>query len=157
VEGHTYAQIVEWLKQMGHQLSPMALQRYSKDFLSRLDRLKQIRDQAKAIVESNQGAPGTQLAEAANEMALSMIMETLMAVDNPLADAKVTELLKALPKLADSATRREALKFQFNKGVEAAAARIKEELSKELKVQPELQQRMAELIEKAKIQAVEKR
>ena len=157
VEGHTYAQIVVWLKQMGHQLSPMALQRYGKDFLARLDRLKQVREQAKAIVESNQDAPGTQLAEAANEMALSMVMETLMTLDNPLQEAKVTEILKVIPKLADSATKREALKFQFNKGVEAAAAKIKEELSKELKVQPELQQRMVELIEKAKIQAVEKR
>ncbi len=157
VEGYTYAKIVEWLKEMGHQLSPMALQRYSKDFLARLDRLKQVREQAKAIVDSNQDAPGTQLAEAANEMALSMVMETLMTLDNPLQEAKVTELLKVVPKLADAATRREALKLQFNKGVEAAAARIKEELSKELKVQPELQRKMAELIEKAKTQAVEKR
>lgn len=157
VEGHTYAQIVDWLKQMGHQIGTSSLQRYGKDFLARLDRLKQVREQAKAIVESNQDAPGTQLAEAANEMALSMVMETLMALDNPLQEAKVTELLKVLPKLADSATRREALKLQFNKGVEAAAARIKEELSKELKSQPELQQKMAELIEKAKAQVFEKR
>lgn len=147
VEGHTYAQIVDWLKQMGHQIGTSSLQRYGKDFLARLDRLKQVREQAKAIVESNQDAPGTQLAEAASEMALSMVMETLMALDNPLQEAKVTELLKVLPKLADSATRREALKLQFNKGVEAAVKKLKAEIQREIGSNPGLKEQICGIID----------
>ena len=147
VDGYTYAKIVEWLREMGHQLSPMALQRYSKDFLARLDRLKQVREQAKAIVESNQDAPGTQLAEAANEMALSMVMETLMVMDNPLQEAKVTELLKVVPKLADAATRREALKLQFNKGVEAAVNKLKTEIQREIGSNPGLKDQICGIVD----------
>ncbi|TEB09315.1 phage protein Gp27 family protein [Pelotomaculum propionicicum] len=149
VAGHTYEEISAWLKQMGEEVSKSAVGRYGKDFNTRLERLKLVREQAKAIIDSNQGEPATHLAEATNELALSMIMETLQNLDN-LQGQKVTELLKVLPKLADASTRREALKLQFNKGVETAAARIKESLKGELAANPELQQRMMELVEKAK-------
>ncbi|GBF34132.1 hypothetical protein DCCM_3244 [Desulfocucumis palustris] len=103
-------------------------------------------------MDSNEDTPGTQLAEATSELALSMIMETLTSLDN-LQGEKVTELLKVLPKLADASTKREALKLQFNKGVEAASVRIKEALRKELEADPELMQRVIELVEQSKEQA----
>lgn len=151
VRGHTYEEISNWLKQMGAPVSKSAVGRYGKDFHARLERLKQVRDQAKAIVESNMGEPATHLAEATNELALSMIMETLSTLDS-LQGEKVTELLKVLPKLADASTRREALKLQFNKGVEAAAIKIKQALKNELAANPELQQRMMELVDQAQAQ-----
>ncbi|WP_104372431.1 phage protein Gp27 family protein [Desulfocucumis palustris] len=152
VKGHTYQQIVNYLGQMGTPVSIASVGRYSKDFLTKFERLRQIRDQAKAIVDSNEDTPGTQLAEATSELALSMIMETLTSLDN-LQGEKVTELLKVLPKLADASTKREALKLQFNKGVEAASVRIKEALRKELEADPELMQRVIELVEQSKEQA----
>lgn len=154
VEGHTYEEVASWLNKMGHEVGKSSVGRYGKDFMARLDRLKVVRDQAKAIVESNQDAPGTQLAEAANELAISMIMETLSELDS-LEGQKVTELLKVLPKLADASTRREALKMQFNKGVEAAAAKIMANLKAEIEADPDLQTRMMELVEKSKQQCID--
>lgn len=153
VRGHTYEEITAYLMEMGTPVSKSAVGRYGKDFMGKLERLKQVRDQAKAIVESNQDAPGTQLAEATSELALSMIMETLATMDS-LQEEKVTELLKVLPKLADASTKREALKLQFNKGVEAASVRIKDSLKKELEADPELLQRVIELVETSTEQVV---
>ncbi|AEG60028.1 phage protein Gp27 family protein [Desulforamulus ruminis] len=149
LQGHTYEEIADYLKNMGTPVSKSAVGRYGKDFHAKFERLKQIRDQAKAIIESNDGAPGTQLAEATTELAISMIMETLSELDG-LQGEKVTELLKVLPKLADSGTRREALKLQFNKGAEAALARLKEELKAELNSEPDLLQKMYELADRVK-------
>lgn len=151
VKGHTYTEIAEWLRQMGEPISKSAIGRYNKDFSATLDRLKIVRDQAKAIIESNLDVPATHLAEATNELALSMIMETLSSL-NSLEGEKVTELLKVLPKLADASTKREALKFQFNKGVEAASVKFKESLKKELEADPELMERVIDLVEKSKEQ-----
>jgi hypothetical protein len=148
VQGYTYQQITDWLGRMGHEVGKSSVARYGKDFLARLERLKVVRDQAKAIVESNADAPGTQLAEAANDLALSMVMETLMSLDD-LQGEKVTELLKVLPRLADAATRREALKLQFNRGVEAAMKRIKESIRKEVGSNPELERQLLDLVSQA--------
>ena len=148
---YTYQEITEYLAEMGHQVSKSSVGRYGKNFLSRLERLKVVRDQAKAIVEDNAGRPATEMAEAANLLATNLIMETLMEVES-LEGERLTEILKALARLESSGVRREALKLQFNKGVEAAAARIKEALRKELAADEELRRRVTEVVEQAKAQ-----
>ncbi|MEW6423164.1 MAG: phage protein Gp27 family protein [Bacillota bacterium] len=147
VRGHTYEEIADWLHQMGTPVSRSAVGRYGKDFLARLERVKLARDQAKAIVESNAGEPGTQLAEATTELAMSMVMETLVSLDEK-DGKKVVELLKVIPRLADSATRRESLKFQFNRGVDAAVNRFKEQLRKEIgSNHPELEKQIFAILD----------
>lgn len=149
--GVTYDQVVAWLEEKGHQVSRASVGRYGKDFMGRLERMREIRDKARAIVEDNADRPATEMAEAATDMAMALIMETLTTMDD-LQGQKVTELLKVLPKLADSSTRREALKLQFNKGVEAATNKVKEALKKDLEANPELMQRVMELVDRSKEQ-----
>lgn len=153
VDGVTYEDIAQWLKEKGHQVGKSSVGRYGKDFMSRLERMREIRDKARAIVADNADRPATEMAEAATDMAMAMIMETLTTMDD-FQGQKVTELLKVLPKLADSSTRREALKLQFNKGVEAAARKIREELPKEIQAAPEIKVQIDALIEKIASQVV---
>ncbi|SHJ60011.1 phage protein Gp27 family protein [Desulfofundulus thermosubterraneus] len=149
VEGYTYQQLANWLNQMGHPVGKSSLARYGKDFLSRLERLRVVKEQARAIVEVNPDAPATEMAEAANQLATQLIMEFLMQVDlDDLAQAKVTEVLKALAKLEASGVRREQLKFNFNRGVDAAVSRIKEALRAEVAADPELAARLAEMVDR---------
>lgn len=149
VDGKTYEEISAWLTEMGNPVSKSSVGRYGKDFISRLDRLRLVKDQAKAIVETDPDAPATEMHEAANQLAVQLIMETLMNVPN-LEGAKVTELFKALSLLERSAVAREKLKYEFNKGVEAGLAKLKEELKAELNSDPELLQRLYELADKVK-------
>jgi len=149
VEGHTYQEITEWLNQLGHEVSKSSVGRYGKDFLSRLERLKVVKEQAKAIVEVNPDAPATEMAEAANQLATQLIMEFLMELDiSDLQEAKVTEILKALAKLEASGVRREQLKFNFNKGVEAAVERIKAGLRAEVAADKDLLARLSEMVDR---------
>lgn len=125
VEGHTYQEIADWLSQMGHQVSKSAVGRYGKDFLTRLERLKQVREQARAIIEDSGDRPATEMHEAANELAVQLIMETLMQVEN-LEGEKISELLKALAQLERSAVSRENLKLEYQKKVQQAVSKIEQ-------------------------------
>lgn len=149
VDGKTYEEISAWLTEMGNPVSKSSVGRYGKDFISRLDRLKLVKDQAKAIVQTDPDAPATEMHEAANQLAVQLIMETLINVPD-LKGAKITELFKALSLLERSAVAREKLKYEFNKGVGAGLAKLKEELKAELNSDPELLQRLYELADKVK-------
>lgn len=144
--GIPYRDIADWINQMaertGVEVSHMAVQRYGKDFLSRLERLKVVNEQAKAIMETNGDGPDIALSEAANKMALSLIMETLLSAQNTLEGAKLTEVMRALAQLQRSSIASEKLKFTFDKGVSQAADRIRAQLQEELKNDAELYHRV---------------
>lgn len=145
--GFTYKEITDWIKNQGHDISESSVGRYGKGFLSKLERLKIVKEQAAAIVNNNQDAPATEMAEAANQMALQLIMEKLMQVNNldGLKDGKILELFNALSKLEISGAKREAVKLSFNRGVDAAVELIKRELKAELEKDTELLKRLSDL------------
>jgi hypothetical protein len=135
VEGYTYQQISDWLSQMGHQVGKSSVGRYGKDFLSKLEKLKLVKDQAKAIIETNPDAPTTELAEAANQLALSLITDTLMSTQD-LEGAKITEVLKALSLLERSGVAREKLKLEYKTKVQQVVDKI-EQTGKQKGLDPE--------------------
>lgn len=146
VAGKTYAELADWLSKMGHHIGASSIHRYGSDFLSKLEKLKLIKDQAKAIIESNADTPATEMAEAASQLALQHITEKLMEIDG-LDDVKITELFKSIALLERSATSREKLKFDFDKGLRAATNKIKEMLQAEITGDPELLARLTEHVD----------
>lgn len=151
--GVTYREIADWINQMsdktGVEVSHMAVQRYGKDFLARLERLKVVNEQAKAILETNGEGPDTALAEAANKLALQLVMETLMSARNTLEGEKLTQVMRALTQLQRSAVATERLKFTFDKGVRAVTQKLREEVAKQIQNDPALLQRLQQLITEA--------
>ena len=151
VGGATYDEITEFIKEEGFKVGRSSVGRYSKDFLTRLERLRVVRDQAKAIVEDDPDAPATQMAEAANNLAMQLVMEVLMEADiGNLKEEKLSQVLKAAAQLQRSSVAIEKLKMEFNKGVKAATEKLKEELKRELNADPELLKRLEVLVEKTR-------
>lgn len=138
VEGSTYRDIATWLEQMGQPVSKSAVGRYGKDFLTRLERLRIVRDQARAIVEDNADRPATEINEAASALASQLITEALMAAQDSDSglDKKITEAIKALSLLERSAVARERLKLDYKMKADAALKRI-EETAKQKGLDPE--------------------
>lgn len=152
VAGKTYREITEMIKQEGYEISKSAVGRYGKDFLSRLERLKVVKDQAKTIVEESADRPATEMYEAASQLAMDLIMETLMKADagKELKEADLIKLMNVLSKLETSATKREKVKLKYNEGVEAAVTKIKEELKSEINTDSELMKKLTRLVDKSK-------
>lgn len=121
--GITFERIVQRLADLGYQVSRSGVGRYSKDFLSQLQKLKVVKEQARAIV-SEAGGDGLNLEEAAVTVALNNIMEFLM--DPTLSDMKgeeASKVMMALARLQASSVQREKLKMDFrDKAAEAAEA-----------------------------------
>ena len=127
--GVTYQGVVDFLTEKGIHVSHSSVGRYGKDFLSRLERLQVVKDQARAIVDESGDRPATEMAEAANQLGIQLIMETLMAVDS-LEGEKISEVLKALAQLERSGTGREKLKLEYRQRVKKTAEKVEGHLKK---------------------------
>lgn len=126
VDGWTYRDLADWLRSQGQPVSKSAVGRYGKDFLVRLEALKQAREKARAIVEANPDRPATEMVEAANQLAVQLILETLMKLD-ALDGEEVTGLLHALARLEQSGVQRERLKLEFRRRTEAVLNRVSDD------------------------------
>ena len=128
--GKTYQGVVDFLTEKGIHVSHSSVGRYGKDFLSRLERLQVVKDQARAIVDESGDRPATEMAEAANQLGIQLIMEALMEVDS-LEGEKISEVLKALAQLERSGTGREKLKLEYKKRAQKVAAAVEDTLKSE--------------------------
>lgn len=146
VAGETYESIATYLRESGHDISKSSVGRYGKDFLSKLERLRIVKEQARTIMTEGKDGPALEMTEAATQLALQLIMERLVAAED-LRDAKSSEILKALALLERSAVQREKLKMDAGRMVEAAVARIKESLQEELQKTPEILERLVSMVD----------
>lgn len=136
VDGETYESIAAYIRAQGHEVSKSAVGRYGKDFLSKLERLRVVKEQARAIVSEGKDGPALEMTEAATQLALQLIMERLVSVEN-LDDAKSSELLKALALLERSAVQREKLKMQAKEKAKAAIQQIESRTAGKKNLDPE--------------------
>lgn len=119
VGGHTYKEITEYLSKLGHEISQAAIGRYGKDFLSKLEKLKLVKEQARAILTETDGL-SLEMEEASVQIALQKIMEFLMELDD-LQGEKASKIMTALARLQSSSVSRERLKMDFRRKAQEAA------------------------------------
>ena len=77
VAGITYEEIAEYINEKGFEIGKSSVGRYGKDFLTKLERLKKAKEQARTIVEEVSDRPATELHEAANQTAVTLIQEMM--------------------------------------------------------------------------------
>ena len=140
VAGETYESIAAYLRERGHDISKSSVGRYGKDFLSKLERLRIVKEQARTIMSEGKDGPALEMTEAATQLALQLIMEDLR-------DAKSSDILKALALLERSAVQREKLKMEAGRMMEAAVAQIKASLQEELAKSPEVLTRLVGMVD----------
>lgn len=121
--GVTYDDVVDWLKARGYQISRSAVGRYSKDFLSRLERLKEVEEKAKTIV--SEVGDALSMEEAAAKIFTQKVLEHLLSIDD-LSGQKFGSLMMAFSKLQSSSTQRERLKADLQKKIAVAAEEVSE-------------------------------
>lgn len=143
----TYKEITLLIKEAGHDISQKSVERYGKNFLAKLESISRAREQARSIIETSAGLK-LDMAEASSMVAFQLLMDMLVNADSENVDKNTLAAIRTLATLERSAVSREKLKFEFDKGVDAAVSKVKESLSKELKQHPELLERINVLVEK---------
>jgi hypothetical protein len=99
--------------------------RYGKDFLTRMEILSRVREQAKAIVTQAAG-DGLVLEEAAGNLALNEIITVFMKADpdKGLKPSDVACIATAIGRLQSSSVQREKLKTDFATRAREAVKKI---------------------------------
>lgn len=143
----TYEKITEMIQDAGHDISQKSVERYGRKFISKLESITRSKEQAKSIIETSAGLK-LDMAEASSMVAFQLLMDMLVNADSENVDKNTLAAIRTLATLERSAVSREKLKFEFDKGVETAAQKIKDEVKEELRKHPELKQRINEIIEK---------
>lgn len=127
-----YREIADWINQMqikdddGETITvgKSSVQRYGREFLARVDRMRIISEQAKALVEADPDAPDTTLVTAANKLAVSVVVETLMASQGAIQGEKMTDVMKALAHLQRASASTEKLRLDYLRKANAAVEEI---------------------------------
>lgn len=141
VGGKTIEQVTDHLKALGHggEIKPdevpsrSAVGRYAKGFLARLERLKIIREQCKAITETSDG--GLDLEQAGIELALEKIVALLLATEGEMSPKVLTGLSHCLADIQRASSTRERAKIDIRKDMARRAVVAAKEVGKMAKSQ----------------------
>jgi hypothetical protein len=144
---YTYDDVVEWLDEVGYDISRSSVARYGKGFMARLAALRQRREQAAAIVDDARGK-GLELHEAANTIAVDMITGALMSADG-FKGMEPDKLLKMLAALQTAQVRQAEYRAKADRMLTTAEERIKAAVRDELKADPDLADRVAAVVSRA--------
>lgn len=149
----TYREITDMVNQAGHPVSSKTVERYGKKFIARLESITRAKEQAKAILETSAGLK-LEMAEASSTIAFQLLMDMLMNTDadDKQLDKNALAAIKTLAGLERSAVSREKLKYEYDKGIQAASTKIKETLRQELAENEELSQRLNQIVDQITVE-----
>lgn len=122
-KGVPYSTIASWINNMEEVkdgempgTSVAGVHRYAKNFKETLERSKKVREQVKAVLDVTSDRPDTDVVNAANKIAIEMVVERLVEADtNELRDENIIDIINSVAKLQRGAVAAEKLKIQFVK------------------------------------------
>lgn len=143
-----YKDITDMINKAGKKISLGTVGKYAKNFNDKLESIEIAKEQARALIETSAGLK-MDLAEATTMASLQLLFNMLINTEDGEIDSNTLSAIKAAATLERSAVSRERLKMQYEDGVDSAAGKIKEQLSAELKGNPELMEQLNKIVDKA--------
>ena len=122
-KGVPYSTIASWINNMEEVkdgelpgTSVAGVHRYAKNFKETLERSKKVREQVKAVLDATSDRPDTDVVNAANKIAIEMVVERLIEAESTeLQNENIIDVINSVAKLQRGAVGAEKLKIQFGK------------------------------------------
>lgn len=133
LEGETYEQISDYLKEQGEEVHLSSVGRYGRKFLKRFESVRVAKEFAKLLAEDNADRPSTELHEANNLLASQLIMEAMVSDD--MEPEERADIAKSIASLQRAQVSNEKLKLAARKesgAVHVALSVMKEKVFSEL-------------------------
>ncbi len=146
VNGMTYREITDMITSAGENISIKTVAKYGKKFTAKLESITRAKEQAKSIIETSAGLK-LDMAEASSMVAFQLLFDMLANTENGEVDKNTLAAIKTLASLERSAVGREKLKLQYDRGVNAAGAKIKDTLRDELAGDTELAEKLFKMVD----------
>lgn len=146
-DGYIYEDIMEAVAEAGERISKSSIQRYHASFEQVAERITKTREQMKVLIDAVRDQPGTDLAEAANQVMMQGLLTRIATAGDEFDALPLDKVGRLVASLERSAVAREKLKLQYDQGVSAAVGRIMDELRTVLADMPDIMAVLAAKLE----------
>jgi uncharacterized membrane protein len=146
----TYQEISQELTQKGYTISKSAVGRYALRQNAVARRLKEAAEQTRAIIETVKENRNIDAAGAANTLVIDALIKKFATAQEEFEMLPLDKAARIAVQLERTAIFKEKFKMEFDRGVQAAAEKLKDELKRELNQDPELLRRLEALVDATK-------
>ncbi|TWH45907.1 phage protein Gp27 family protein [Sporomusa sp. KB1] len=138
-EGYGYEDIAQAVFDAGERIGKSSICRYHNSMSQVAERVIKAREQVKVLVDVLRDRPGTDIAEAAEQVMLQGLLQKVATADEEdFEEMSLAQAGRLIGTLSRSGVNREKFKLQYNQGVGAAVDRIMGELRVELAGMPDV-------------------
>ena len=143
--GKTTRQIADGLKQDGFDIGKSSVQRSLKTSNEAAEAYKKDVRESQVLMEVVQNTPNTDVSEVAISLMSQKMLKYVKQIDG-LEFETPEEFIRSLAQIAQTQARLGKLRMDYTKGFEAAKGEVLKGLADELKHEPELMMRLAQVV-----------
>ncbi|NOU49976.1 DUF3486 family protein [Pseudoalteromonas sp. JBTF-M23] len=137
--------IEQVLKAEGFDVSKSSIQRSLKSYEEVAAQHQQVLDEAKLLMETVKNTPNTDIFESVNSIMAGKFLEFAKSMDG-LDFTSPEKFIASLADLSRAQANLGRLRMEYEKGFEAAKSKFLKELAGQLKSEPELLQKLREIV-----------
>lgn len=155
--GHTYKEIVAYLKDNGEEMSQMAICNYARKYLATVEMINVAQNNFSMLMDEMNRYPDLDTSEALIRLSSHHVMNALTSIDeNDMKEMPIDKLIKETNGLIRAAAYKKRIEVQnqesYEAGLEAVKSLVFEAMAKE---QPELYKQVNEFLNKKKKDGME--
>ena len=143
---YTYQEIAEEITSKGYEISKSSIGRYALRKNKAALRLKEACETTKVLVETMKQNNDLEASEAASMILVNQLTQRIASAQEEFDNMPLDKAGRLIVQLQRSTVFKEKFKLEYKKGIKDAADQIKTELKKELNMQPELLERINQVV-----------
>lgn len=137
------------LKAEGFEVGKSSIQRTIRSYEDVAQKHQQALDEAQILIEKVKNTPNTDILEAINGIASTKLLDFIKSVDD--FDFKdPLKFIDSLSQLSRAQVNMGRLRMEYEKGFEAAKKEFLQQLAEQLKSEPELLQKLRDIVQTLK-------
>jgi hypothetical protein len=152
---YTYLDIALFLQEKGYDISKSAVGRYALRQNAVAQKLKEAQEQTKALVNVIKQNPETDYTEATMQMLMSELTKKVAAAQEEFDAMDLAEAGRLVVAISRSKTYKDRVKADLMKKVDLAFNEFKDKIPQIIRDDPDLSQRMDDLLEEAKAKVLQ--
>lgn len=147
---NTYLDIAEYLQNQGYEISKSAVGRYALRQNAVAQRLSEVQEHTKLLVEAVKQDPDVDYTEATMRMLITSLTEKIATAQEEFDQMDLAEAGRLVVSLSRTKVYKDRVKHEIKKRIELAFQGMETEMMAAIKSSPELAQELKALLQRAK-------
>ena len=147
---NTFAELSEWLKAEGHEISKSAIGRYAIRSTKAAQRVAQTLQRTQAIAQAVEAHPELDYTKAASMVLMDGLMQRVSTAEDDFAEMPLDKAGRLIASLSRNATYEKRTRAELKKKAELAFDQLEAELMTAIKQHPELAGELHDVLARAR-------